>query len=72
MTYDIIMICHCLEGHPALEERPCHRMGFSVSVVAVSWITGMLRSNANMEYTRHLTLVRLAARSYGMIRHDVI
>lgn len=43
-------------------------MGFKVCVVAVSYSTGIPSSSANIEWTRHPTLVPLAARKQACMR----
>ena len=66
--------CHYLEKHPY------HWMGIEVSVVAVSYSTGLLSTSTITERTRHPTLVRLAARNThppyvsggGMIRLETL
>ena len=62
-TYDYRLgYSSCKRRCPYLEEHPYHWIGIKVSVVAVSYSTGLLSISTITERTRHPTLARLAAR----------
>ena len=52
----------CKRKYHYLEEHPYHWIGVKVSVVGVSYSTGVLSASTITERIRHPTLVRLAAR----------